>query len=1076
MEEQALNQLSVEQVSQIVRDGFSHFRSDPNHPFLGANVPVYGQRQSPFELPPNLNFQVLGVPILSSAILASLYSFGSGYEDGGVLQWKDVITGIRQSVEAELNPPQPSTKEVMSGIIPDDSMMVEQKRDIDDSDQDDEQHSTLGQGQFELQPSEHQPYFDLDSCLQNDNNQHDVGKAANIRRRLLEAIEQLLRHVLEASPFGMHSGGGDVDYVDEDEQEEEDQDDAVDQNTSFDKMDIAGKQDNTLFLDEYGSRWLYMSGIDIKKLNGRKRSLDQIQDDQMKDNNLMSDEPSASSMAQAKLQDSRDDAHEENNQMVSSKDMQQPQKAQIGQMFRGSRAYWGGALARYICTLLYYPKTLKQARRNSVDSNKSVEGFHSLEKASEHEIQQVNAQRDYLLTDIWFKFLLDDFLNRWDLAVRYFTCLYFHCLMKQDLVTFDSQIDQFLQLIFERISIDGNKNAFTPWLPQKKQNVVFKKFVFALVKFPQSLISMTDAKDSKDSSDLDQDDGQIISISKLSRLKFQSQSPTPLEKFKIQFALDFLFECVLRVNNDKVSQMAFHLLLECTSSEYRAKRSESIRVIRRLWTLSPDAFQQNSDQQDLIAMQTAKYAELIESVQEYSIENLDNLLGLDQLVAAEDGDGDGDGIVSAQITENDILRYLDLYVVICVRDPSIFRHLFPLFSKLSASDGDRNRLVQNVILAAVGKIVSFIGMPDGSNKASLLLPVIEEECNDANMELVLKFAQSMVVSSAGVHVKPSSVYVAFFKRLLSEKSDLFIDGRFWACVLPGDDISVEESRHGLISLASSLWSDQQKIDISSRVSFFVDAVERVLLKYPEPQSKPQADLVQQFLHPVDVFVLCHCFDIEFSDKDSVQQHHLSLKAMIEISRLLLTHPQLQRFYTPSVVFWGFTAILDKHGANVPLLFMKAVLTALSLYPNELSDKLLTHVLTRCVSFKTLWLGAKIEAKSMQIEPHNDEYKRAKSLWEGWVRLLNQLTPSSFGLLVRVPSMKMKQILLKCGAETINQFLKWNNGQLGALAPENPVRQQYLKALDVVSDINSDNVGGVVGGEQNISNNNNKMIS
>ncbi|KAI3640944.1 hypothetical protein MIR68_001822 [Amoeboaphelidium protococcarum] len=1072
MEEQALNQLSVEQVTQIVRDGFSHFRSDPNHPFLGANVPVYGQRQSPFEMPPNLNFQVLGVPILSSAILASLYSFGSGHEDGGVQQWKDVIAGIRQSAEVELNPPQPSTKDVQSGVIPDDSMMVEQKRDIDDSDQDYEQQSTLGQVQFELQPSEHQPYFDLDSCLQSDNDKVDVGKAADIRRRLLEAIEQLLRHVLEASPFGMHSSGGDVDYVDEDEQQEEDYDDAVDQNTSVDKMDIASKQDNTLFLDEYGSRWLYMSGIDMKKLNGRKRNIDQIQNEQMEDNNLVpDDDPSASSTAQPKLLDNRNNAHEENGATVLSAKILQPQKAQIGQMFRGSRAYWGGALARYICTLLYSPRTFNQVRRNR---NKPVEGFHSFQKASECEIQQVNAQRDYLLADIWFKFLLDDFLNRWDLAVRYFTCLFFHCLMKQDHVTYDSQIDQFLQLMYSRINMDGNRNAFTPWLPQKKQNVVFKKFVFALVKFPQSLIDMTDAKDSKDSSDLDQDVGQIFSISQLSRLKFQSQSPTPLEKFKIQFALYFLFECVLRVNNVKVSQMAFHLLLECTSSEYRAKRSESIRVVRRLWTLSPDAFQQNSDQKDLIAIHTAKYAELIESVQEYSIENLDNLLGFDQLVTDEDGGGDG--IVGAQITENDILRYLDLYVVICVRDPSIFRHLFPQFSKLSASDNDVNRLVQNVILAAVGKIVSFIGMPDGSNKASALLPVIESEFNDSNMELVLKFAQSMVISSAGVHVKPSSVYVAFFKRLLSEKTNLFKDGRFWACILPGDDISVEESRHGLLSLASSLWSDQQKIDTTTRVSLFVDAVERVLLKHPEPQSKPLSDVSEQFLHPVDVFVLFHCFDIESSDKNSVQQHLLSLKIMIEISRLILTHPQLQRFYTPSVVFWGLTAILDKYGANVPLLFMKAVLTALSLYPNELSDKLLTHVLTRCVSFKTLWLGAKIEAKNLHIEPHNDEYKRAKSLWEGWVRLLNQLTPSSFGLLVRVPSIKMKQILLKCGPETINQFLKWNNGQLGALAPDSPVRQQYLKALDVVSDINSDKGGSGVGGEQNIGNNNSSMIS
>lgn len=75
--------------------------------------------------------------------------------------------------------------------------------------------------------------------------------------------------------------------------------------------------------------------------------------------------------------------------------------------------------------------------------------------------------------------------------------------------------------------------------------------------------------------------------------------------------------------------------------------------------------------------------------------------------------------------DDSAMRWLDLYVILCVRDPGMFSHLLEFYPRIHMPEEFPMRL-KNTILGAVSKIVGFIGMPKDVDASSYkLLTCIE---------------------------------------------------------------------------------------------------------------------------------------------------------------------------------------------------------------------------------------------------------------------------------------------------------------------------------------------------------------
>ena len=774
------------------------------------------------------------------------------------------------------------------------------------------------------------------------------------------------------------------DLLLEEDNEEEDMDTDEKENSNEDQLLVGHQQQESLaLLDKTGVGFLYAYPI-LKGLN----------------QNTQLQPSSAKSKTNAKkrkrvAKDDPMDVSSTGKSLLSKEPDSQRRRLEliygVKQLYKGSRAYWTSLLSKWIVHLsrsLWFEDT---------------PGTDSLKHALDLEKKEQDDFTDALKRQVFVPYLVEKFEQRWDLAVRWLWEEYYTARkldQEEQYVYWVLYLVQKLMVSGDKASIGGEMEVFIPWMHTRAQNVLFRKFLTSLPKLPGELLLSAD-----DETSLDRDLANGL-LANLCRIKFtggsadSGASPTPLEAVKLQLGLSTVYEVSSHFLSIKAR--CGDLLLECATAEDRARRSEA-----------------------LVVLQSWLDSNKLSSIEKLEAHALDLLKTLKS---------------AKEPTTSLVGQKTDLYLWLCAKKPELLAHLFDMWDTLG-TDGDA--VVKPTLLKSLRSCFVQIGMPSEGNKGMDVLGALMNSGLKSGIEdVVMSLCEGLTQTDPPT--RASSELAEFTINLIDSKPEQFSNPLLWMYLLDANGVSKEQAFRGMIILADGVLgeTDPEKVEVA-RVKF-CQPVARLLERHPAPESKPTSTnaALSAFVHPVDVCVLFNCLDVE----RPVNTPDLSLKKNMEATTLLMNHPLLNRYYSARVMCYSIAQIMDQHAQKAPTLFMRTVMATQSKFKDEVSNFILTHVLTRCVSFRTLWLGARMDSKNQQ--PTDDSSRRAKALWEGWVRLLKMLTPLSFGLLVQIPQPKMKQILEKCGNEAQNEFITW-------LAPNvrgNRVPQRYVTAQTVITEI------------------------
>lgn len=792
---------------------------------------------------------------------------------------------------------------------------------------------------FELAPSPWQP-----KCL-------DLGESNDIkqslkmlplcRKQIFTALYSLSEHILDHSPYGE-----DIEY------EEVDEDENLDTENQYSTTTSDGREkENLWLLERNGANYLYKLPIENSILGKRKA-----------DTQLGSNET-----RRLKLEFIVNAARE----------------------FKGSRAFWGSLISKWF-------SYLGNGHWFQNESNCPKELEESLRVES---MQQLTFAKQ-IVKSLFIPFLIENFESRWDLAVQWLWQEWYIGEKNENMDRYREFLMCLLDEIFEnanRATDDRNLSAFIPWLHQRGQNLLFRKFLTSLPMIPLEIVKST-----LDESESRHSDGLIL---KLCNNAISGHVPTPIESAKIQLGLNTLYEVSTHFRPTR--SFSENCLLEFCVSNDMHRRINALSVIQRWFT--DDEYPND------------RIRGLLEAI---SIENLEGLREF-----------------NAEWGQEQVEQRLDLYLWLCVKDPIFISRLLKFWPEIMDKDSEE-KILSSTTVQNLKRTISIIGMPKVGKKSFRIIDAIQKFHPNGSEQLILPILESLYQPIQGI-VLGSEITQAIIS-LISESPKQFSNPMYWYYLLDAEGLPKETALRALVILAEYFLDKEDPEELAQAKSAFCTITARLLRKHPAPESKPSTGNLKlnEFVHPIDVCVLFVCLDV--AKPDNVPD--LSLKKNIEVTNMLMNNPSVNQFFSGRIMCYSIAEILEKYEQKVPTLLLRTVISTLNKFKSEVSQFVLTHVLTRCVGFRSLWLGAKMEAKKQSAV--DADGRRAKALWEGWVRVLKILAPQSFSLLVQIPKPKMKQILEKSGNDTQIAYDKWLRDHLRGRKPQ----ERYISAKKIVEEI------------------------
>lgn len=588
----------------------------------------------------------------------------------------------------------------------------------------------------------------------------------------------------------------------------------------------------------------------------------------------------------------------------------------------------------------------------------------------------------HVISDVVVSFFLEDFLGRWDFAVRWLWEEHYHGFREGENYI---QYDYWLCMLLQRIMADADqaaldvqkqKTTFIPWLIGHDEATTFRRFLTSLPRLPTSFCRAEQVPNLDSSLASVEYSGFLMSL-----LKTPLSRPiaTPLQKLRLQLGVDILFDLI----SQRLTMRAYatRLFLTCCVHPERGRRSEAIRVARKLWSSE----QVDSSVNSFVVSKLENLAIKFILALTNSIEDQDNSDLDEELLFTE---------TSSTVTElpktangwdeETAMKHLDLYMVMLGKDPALLKYLLSIYYQF-----EREGPIAKTALGMLGRSIAYIGMPKVGQPSMKIVDAIESECPEGSEDILLRILQVLSVpqkkiTESGENDLPprlSSELVGCIRKVIQQRPHTFNDPLFWGYMLPGEGMSRDDVIRGLVHIITVLEDDgyekmttlpdEDTNNLSDKGrQLFVTAVSRLFCYQQQDGDADKKALSFNIVTPADVLVLLHTVEIAPPLPDLPST---SLRQMAIAVNLCLQHPSFAPYFTHSAFAVALQKVLDDHLSKLPRIFMSTLAHCVRKWKKELTV-FTTDVLAKVASSRVFKGKGRSEGDG-------------KVVWEFWIRCI-----------------------------------------------------------------------------------------
>lgn len=666
--------------------------------------------------------------------------------------------------------------------------------------------------------------------------------------------------------------------------------------------------------------------------------------------------------------------------------------------FTGSRAWWTVMVSRMLSSFVRFrDETISESAK---DEDQSMETEASTLSKNHPPSTHESGLFSAVMQEVYLPWLLQNWTSRWDTAVRWAWEEWY--LMKQSFCI-STASNQSVCAILDASNVYGvagekqivtnpSLDSFAPSSSNPPSIVtisieilsqvveksfsdaaLFRKFLFSLPPISDSLLLSIATLCTSASSSSHTEDSVInidVAISNTSKFVNVEAATTLKVQQKISFALNLLFDIATMRPANRTACLQLLWKFCVIPDDYL--RTESIRVVKRWWLADSPSLQLNSSAYlvsqlrsraisylDRLRYEYSDDATSINSVQhKVTVPNSTHTVSpTTENTTPIDQHAEGQGW-----SRERVMQCVDLYLVLCVREPALLLSLFNLYPLLYHTN--ENDVVQKSVSLATTNIIPFIGMPKSSNSAALtLLNDVLVVCPVGAESLLVQCVQSLSQVE-----RPSHEFVTKIVELMDGHAGRFDEGLLWASLVHGEGLPKSLVYRGVELMVQNFLglndvSDAERGRRTVAASFFKLLTGSSLASGGSSLFAGSSALKASLtacISPSELLVSL----IVIKDETSEQ-----LKKFLKAIQLCFSHSSLFPLFPPRVLRVALQTIVDKY-AIVPTLFLPTVHQCVVKHRDMVAfvvDTVLDRLLT-----KKIWI-------------FDSDDKRSKNIWEGWLR-------------------------------------------------------------------------------------------
>lgn len=930
--------------------------------------------------------------------------------------------------------------------------------------------------EFKLEPDADQPSLPPLEALSEEEQSEE--KIEEKRESVLDTLWNVCEQVLYQSPIG---GQAEKDEGEEtfNEVEEKFEHAGKKSEVALELKDVIG------LLDNGGANWIFKliageTQLEVKKVKKRKAKQQGVVSEEMQ---VDYEEEISESSTELEKTPSKDVGE------IVEEESLEDRITRLTTYWKGSRSFWTVFLSRFIYRICEYPYGLKEDDHVRSDTRFPTFSFD-------------------LKYELLVPFLLEDFVSRWDLAVRWLWEEWFHShvslkseeKMERSAYTFwlGHLLDRMFAIANDALPGDSEL-LFIPWLTNRNQNILFRRFLNRLPLLPKFMFEPLESNDQEllplpecmyivRESGIDIQYPTPAILSTLFDITLNRPVPTPLQKLKMILGIDVLYDAI--TSRPAHRQWLLKKFLNYSTDKIDVRRCEAIRILSRWWTFSAGIRERELEKTNLDGLLNQDLPETIKSriesggffdgvhkvlyssAEKHAVAHVDHLLlevppeSVIEELPAEPINGtqtemevdaseekpvepQNDAPIVPKWNTEAVHALSDLYFVFCSRDPSYCKRLFDIYG-----DSKTDEMVKSSIEDSFISLFKFYGMPVAPSTPETapslsirLMDVFREHCPPGCETLVLKFLMTVLAppqepvlpirtaQQTQVSIVPpraTKELCDFILECIEKKPAQFSENPlYWIYIINGEEMSRRSVVLGLLSLVDLLLgvegeSEDAKAEREANRELFATTVASLLALAPHEtvtQANPYLSVdSSQPLSPYEVFLLFHIYELS---PPTPGLPSVPLRKMIEAIQVLLTSPEVSQYFNQRTVCFALQAIIDKYGSRAPPLFMRSVILSSVQFGEGVYPFIVGSILNKCVQFKTLWIGAKMSKNEADYQRFDEEERRrAKNLWSGWIRCLRLTIPQAFYLIPQLSRSQVTLVLQATDSVFNQQLEKW----------------------------------------------------